>query len=186
MPSSLPSAGTSAPPTPGDTATDAPATGPTVAACVVPGGPGVHAQLEHVVTRFLRRALLPTSGDTVRREAEVPIEWAAYIALVRVGELDGGRLSDLAERLGLDASTTSRHVRRLTDTGLVEVRSDPADGRARRLHLTAAGQQLIDRVRDVRCARLARVLHDWTPDEIARLATDLHRLLTAFEAEDRA
>src|SRR5690349_3009588 len=40
------------------------------------------------------------------------------------------RVSDLAARIELDASTVSRQIKQLEDKGIVERTADPADGRA--------------------------------------------------------
>lgn len=144
-----------------------------------------YADLERALTRLIRRAFLPTAGEATRREAGVTLERAAYATLVRIAELEAGRLSDLAEVLGLDASTTSRHVKGLVDVGYVEVTPDPDDARARRYSPTAAGRDALARVRDLRRAHLARVLHDWEPDEVTTLADGLDRIVTAFEDDER-
>ena len=49
------------------------------------------------------------------------------------------RQGPLADALGLDASTVSRHVRSLVADGWVEVARDPDDGRATVLTITARG-----------------------------------------------
>lgn len=70
---------------------------------------------------------------------------------------DGADLHELRDRLGLDSGYASRLVRRLENEGLVVVEVDPADGRRRRLRLTAAGlaeAQELDRLSDVAAAAL--------------------------------
>ena len=68
------------------------------------------------LTRLIRRALLPTSGDETRAAAGVGLDRAAYHVLLRPHRRAAGpgALSALAERVGLDVSTVSRHV---TTTG---------------------------------------------------------------------
>lgn len=144
-----------------------------------------YTDLERALTRLIRRAFLPTAGEVTRREAGVALERAAYTTLVRIAELEAGRLSELAEVLGLDASTTSRHVKGLVDAGYVEVAPDPDDARARRYSPTAAGRDALERVRDIRRTHLARVLHDWEPDEVTTLALGLDRIVSAFEDDER-
>lgn len=51
------------------------------------------------------------------------------------------RMSDLAERVLMSPSGTTRLVDRLTKRGLVDRRRDPDDGRASMAHLTPAGTQ---------------------------------------------
>ena len=143
------------------------------------------ANLERALTRLIRRAFLPTAGEATRREAGINLERAAYATLVRVGRLEEGRLSDIAAELGVDVSTTSRHVRRLVDAGYVDVHSDPDDARARRYTLSDAGHDALERVRRARRAHLARILDDWASHDVATLAAGLDRLVTAFETHER-
>lgn len=49
----------------------------------------------------------------------------------------------LAEAIGLDASTVSRHVRALIEDGLVAATRDPHDGRAMVLDIAPAGQEFL-------------------------------------------
>jgi DNA-binding MarR family transcriptional regulator len=51
----------------------------------------------------------------------------------------------LAQQAGTDPMMTSQVIRRLEARGLLERALDPADSRARRLHLTAAGRALVGR-----------------------------------------
>jgi DNA-binding MarR family transcriptional regulator len=51
----------------------------------------------------------------------------------------------LAEQAGTDPMMTSQVLRKLEARGLLERASDPNDTRARRLHLTPAGRDLIAR-----------------------------------------
>ena len=145
-----------------------------------------HAELERALTRLVRRAFLPTTGERTRREAGVGLERAAYVTLVRISDLDAPRLSDLAAALGLEPSTVSRHVKCLVTDGYVEVAADPDDARARRYLPTTNGREVLARVRAARHARLEELLSDWDPADIGRLAADLDRLVDAFEAEDPA
>jgi DNA-binding MarR family transcriptional regulator len=53
--------------------------------------------------------------------------------------------SRLAQQAGTDPMMTSQVIRKLETRGLVERTLDPADSRARRLRLTAAGRTLVAR-----------------------------------------
>lgn len=147
--------------------------------------PDRYAALERALTRLVRRTLLPTAGEATRRDAGVDLERAAYITLARIAALGEPRLTELAASLGLDVSTTSRHVKRLKGDGLVSVEVDPDDSRARRFTPSPAGQDALERVRHARRTRLARVLHDWEPGAVDLLADGIDRLVTAFEHEER-
>lgn len=141
------------------------------------------AVLETELTRLVRRALLPTSGDATRAAAGVGLDRAPYTALVRISEHAPIRLSRLAEVVGLDISTVSRHVARLEHDGYVVRSPDPDDGRASLLAITAAGNDALDRVRDARRTHLQQRLEHWDGADIGRLAALLARLLEAFDDE---
>ena len=53
------------------------------------------------------------------------------------------RIGELAEFLGMDSTTMTAAVKTLDKRGLVALRPDEADARARRLALTEAGRQVI-------------------------------------------
>lgn len=72
------------------------------------------------------------------------------------GDRLGPRVSEIAKALGMDIPKTSRAVRVLSEghpraaktaegAGLLEVRPDPTDTRARRARLTARGQHFLNR-----------------------------------------
>jgi DNA-binding MarR family transcriptional regulator len=59
----------------------------------------------------------------------------------------------LAEQAGTDPMMTSQVLRKLETRGLLERTPDPGDSRARRLHLTEAGHNLVAlALADVECA----------------------------------
>src|SRR5262245_66503991 len=53
------------------------------------------------------------------------------------------RLSDLAQRMQLDASTVSRHARQLEERGLISRTADPEDRRAARVQIPQLGRQAL-------------------------------------------
>ena len=87
----------------------------------------------HAFSRVGRRLKAKQPGDTIDHSAHVVL-----FVLRCSGAL---RLSDLAARMELDASTASRHVRGLEQLGLVRRSPDPDDGRAFRVELTEQGIQ---------------------------------------------
>jgi DNA-binding MarR family transcriptional regulator len=58
-------------------------------------------------------------------------------------DLDGTRLTVLAERLGVSKQATSELVTDLESFGMVERRPDPSDGRAKRVCFTALGRKAL-------------------------------------------
>lgn len=86
------------------------------------------------------------------------------------------RQGTLAESLGLDASTISRHVRTMVDAGWVDTTRDPEDGRATLLSISERGMDhLADRLRSQRATLQAATAH-FTPQERAELVRLLHEL----------
>ena len=106
---------------------------------------------------------------------------AVLMHLVTSGPL---RTSALAERLGLDHSTASRHVAVLERSGHVERVRDPDDGRAFLLRATEAGTRAFADTRALRDSLVARVLEDWTPAQVADFAASLARFNDAVVGLD--
>ena len=77
---------------------------------------------------------------------------------VRVDRFEGLNQSELAEGLDLQPITLTRLLDKLSDSGLIERRPDPADRRAKRLFLTAAARPLLERLSDLGEETMANTL----------------------------
>jgi DNA-binding MarR family transcriptional regulator len=137
--------------------------------------------IERALTRLIRRGNQPRVHERLAARAGVALDRAAYAALCRVHEAGPLRLSELATRMGVDASTASRQVQQLERAGLVGRVGDPADRRASLLELTAEGDRVLARMRQARRASLARVLAGWSAAEQRTLAAALTRLVDDLE-----
>jgi DNA-binding MarR family transcriptional regulator len=73
-------------------------------------------------------------------------------------------------------------VAQLHSAGLIERAPDPADGRAQRVKLSAAGLERFEAVLDTRRSLLEKCLESWDPRDLA----ELDRLLTRFAADVEA
>ena len=94
-------------------------------------------------------------------------------------QLMGGealRVSDLAARLDLDASTVSRQIKQLEDRGVVTRTADPADGRACLVALSSEGGDLLAAGLRRRFERIRAVLEPWSEQDRDQLQTLLTRL----------
>jgi DNA-binding MarR family transcriptional regulator len=112
-------------------------------------------------------------GQQLRTEH--PTASLATLALI---ERQGpARVSDLADVARVDASVVSRIAKTLEQSGLVDRHSDPADGRAHRLEISATGRSVLEAGRREMAGRLAARLDGWTDDELAQLNAALLRLL---------
>ena len=88
--------------------------------------------------------------------------------------------SELADREQIKRPTATRIVAKLEELGLIDRTPDPNDGRASLVATTAAGRELLHRLRTRKTAYLAKRLDGLDADEIAtldRAATILERLL---------
>ncbi|WP_460525388.1 MarR family winged helix-turn-helix transcriptional regulator [Flindersiella endophytica] len=94
------------------------------------------------------------------------------------------RLSELAGRLHLDASTVSRQVRALEEAGLVTRTTDPDDRRATQLAATASGHRVLQESFERRRARLAEVLQGWACDDVVAFERMLTRLANTLEEHE--
>ncbi len=119
------------------------------------------ARLRVVVARLGRQ------GRRSHRGGLTASQLSALVAIECHGEL---RVGDLASIEGTAAATMTRLVASLVDTGLVERRPDPADGRSIRVALTAAGARRLDDVRREKTTALIRAVERLSADEFTRLA----------------
>jgi DNA-binding MarR family transcriptional regulator len=122
----------------------------------------------HAFTRIGRRLKAKQPGDTLDHSAHV-----ALFVLRCSGAL---RLSDLAARMELDASTASRHVRALEQLGLIRRSPDPDDGRAFRVELTEQGVEQWESGARRRMELLSAAMDGWSEEDIETF----ERLMTRF------
>jgi DNA-binding MarR family transcriptional regulator len=112
----------------------------------------------------------------------VGVDPGAFPVLHHLAASGASRQTALAEALGLDASTVSRHVRALVEGGFVEASRDPDDGRATVLTITGPGMAfLMDRLRTHR-ETLRAATSDFTTSERADLVRLLNKLAAALGA----
>lgn len=80
------------------------------------------------------------------------------------------RLSDLAAKLHLDASTVSRHVKLLEDRGMLQRIDDPDDRRAALVRATDSGNKALEQGRQRRRDQIARILAHWPESDVQAFA----------------
>jgi DNA-binding MarR family transcriptional regulator len=144
----------------------------------------IAAAVEAALTRFFRLATRPKLHRSLARSSGAPLDRAAYATLLRIEESAPVRLTELASHLGTDISTSSRQVRGLESSGLVQRVSDPTDHRASRLSLTREGRRVVKRSQTARREMMGTLLSDWPADERAELARLLNKLADAIAGLD--
>jgi len=106
------------------------------------------------------------------------------LPIVLLGRLgDGVRTGVLAEHVGVEVPSLIRQVDQLCAAGLMERRDDPADGRAKTLHLTEAGRKqaaVIETLfQDVR----SRMLWHINDEDLATMLASLREFEAALAGE---
>jgi MarR family transcriptional regulator for hemolysin len=97
--------------------------------------------------------------------AHVGVSQTLAYPIVMLGRMDGDvRQGVLAEALGIEGPSLVRSVDQLVEAGFVERREDPADRRAKTLHLTEAGQATCAPI-EAALARMRASLFDGVADE---------------------
>ena len=126
-------------------------------------------------------SLLTVARRLRARLPEGRIDPAMMFVLHHVQAGGSLRVSALAEAMGLDTSTASRHVRQLEDAGYLARTGDPDDRRASRVRLTRPGRAALDQAMRARAAVLDRAIADWPDDDRAALTTLMTRLADSLD-----
>ncbi len=111
------------------------------------------------------------------RRAGVALDRAGSVVLGHLACQDGLRVGELATILGVDAPTVTRKVQHLEREGWVRRSPDPDDRRAHRLHVTARGHQVLQRLLAARRASLTEVLAGWDRADRDRFAELIQRFV---------
>jgi len=117
------------------------------------------------VVRFLLNKKIRSS---MYQGPEGELSHAELAAIDLLGEREY-RMSDLAARIGLSESSTTRLVDRLAAAGLVERGTSPTDRRLVTAGLTTDGRAMLTRIRSGRCDFLKEILVTLPEDERAEL-----------------
>jgi DNA-binding MarR family transcriptional regulator len=116
----------------------------------------------------------------LRAELEpLGLEPRQYAVLRRVGEAEGRSQQALSDALSIGGSRVVALVDALEEKGLVERRANPADRRARALHLTAAGRETLAAAATRAAAHERRFTAALTSEERDALAALLRKLAAA-------
>lgn len=140
------------------------------------------SQVERAASRIVRLATQSRMRAHFAAVTGLHIDRAGYLALAMLDECGLLRLSELAAKLCVDASTASRQIQHLERSGMIERVADPHDGRATLLRMTAEGERALASLRQARHALYERALANWTAKDQRALAELLTRLVDDLEA----
>jgi len=117
-----------------------------------------------------------------RSDLHGEMDRAGYLLARTLDRQGPASVNDLADQLGLDASTVTRQLSALEKRGFVERAVDPDDRRARILQLTTAGRRTMRSVRAARRHRIDALMADWPADDVetlGRLMTKINDALSS-------
>ncbi|MFF0393515.1 MarR family winged helix-turn-helix transcriptional regulator [Kitasatospora sp. NPDC004615] len=103
------------------------------------------------------------------------LDRSAYTLLSRIETEGPLTIGQLAEAFGLDTSTVNRQTAAMLRSGLVDRIPDPDGGMARKLRITEEGLRRLHRDRDWTIRGLAKVVDEWTAEDLAEFAEVLER-----------
>ncbi len=130
--------------------------------------------------KLMRR--LRSLGLDDHPEGNETISPARMAILDAIAGMPGCGVGDIAEKLDLTPPTVSVGVHRLEESGFVERKPDPEDGRSIRLFLTRRGQALQRRIQANHLKKFRLLLSGLTPEEQQELVDLLQRALNTAEA----
>lgn len=134
------------------------------------------AALTRSVQAFGRMVSQGRVTEAVLKKARIELSKADLQVLRVLQETSGGiRPGDLADRLFVDAPTITRRVQLLEARNLVRRATDPLDGRAQLVQLTANGTRTVERAMTAYHRWLESVLAQWSDTERRELARLLER-----------
>jgi DNA-binding MarR family transcriptional regulator len=118
------------------------------------------------------------------QEAGVRVDRAGVTLLYKLHYAMGAlRVSELAELLSIDTPGVTRKVQQLERLGYVSIQPDEEDKRAKRIALTASGDETLQRVMQAGKNRLAKLFSGWTKQEIEDLTVSMGKLAEALKKE---
>jgi DNA-binding MarR family transcriptional regulator len=115
--------------------------------------------------------------DLVNLTQEFQLSFSQMKALHHVHEREDLSVKALGESLGLSVAAMSRAADELVQRGLMDRTEDPSDRRIKRLRLTAAGHELVQKMREARMAGFEQFVATLSPKEHAQLAKALEPIL---------
>ena len=128
---------------------------------------------DNVSTLTRKLNLIVRNAATAVDPSLQPVGYRLLRTIQRCGSVQASVAADM---LVVDRSVISRQVRQLEELGLVETRTDPADGRARILVLTDEGARRMRSVNPTNRTIMHGLLTSWSVDELESFAAQVERL----------
>ncbi|KDN86532.1 MarR family winged helix-turn-helix transcriptional regulator [Kitasatospora cheerisanensis] len=133
------------------------------------------ALIEREMMLLSRHQVLATTRTSGGADSQERLERSAYTLLSRIETEGPLTIGQLAEAFGLDTSTVNRQTAAMLRAGLVDRIPDPDGGVARKLRITDEGMRRLHHDREWSIQGLAKVVGDWTTEDLAEFADILER-----------
>ena len=132
------------------------------------------------VARALRAAYLALHRQTNDCFAKDGVTADQFVLLSALADSDGVTQQELVRRVSSDPNTVRAMLLLLEGRGLVAREPHPADGRARRVTLTAKGRQVFTKLLTKSEPLRVRLMAAFGPDEATALVAFLRRVADAM------
>ena len=156
-----------------------------LAAASGPTGSEIGEPAARVLRRF-RLVFNAVKTHFQQVEKQAGIGGAQLWALSIVHSTPGIGVNELARAMDVHQSTASNLVKALVELKLAVAAKDGPDRRAVQLRLLPAGARVLKRAPGPFTGVLPQALASLDPKTLARLETDLAKLITALNADERA
>ncbi len=146
-------------------------------------------RLDRAMSLLARRGTMTRFHRRLAGAAGVSIDRAHYLVLRRIHLEGASRITELADLMGVEPSTISRHVQLLEARGWLTRKPGESDKRVSMADVTAEGAEIVEAIEQERRRILDRTLAHWSDAELDRFvelfdrfASDLSDALHELEA----
>ncbi|MBD8012194.1 MarR family transcriptional regulator [Microbacterium sp. Re1] len=146
--------------------------------------PSPESVLVQALTLLVARWSSPNVQRAVAQSAGVTVDAADVSALYVLGLHGPLRAGDLAEAMHISRPTVSKQLSRLERAGMIRRESDPVDGRATIVGLSAEGAAAHRRLLAQGIRMMRHALRDTSRDDAAALAAQVAELVARLGVTD--
>lgn len=139
------------------------------------------ATLAHLIDEMMSHIHRRSADDTLAVMNEAGLTMAQMVTLMLLEKLRPLSVSSVAVCIKLSRAAASHMVDRLVTAGLVARSEDPDDRRHKRITITPAGRELIQRTREQRTREFTRILSRLSAEVQAQFGKALARVLEELQ-----
>ena len=148
---------------------------------MAPPPPARPAALAHLIDEMMSHIHRRSADDTLAVMNEAGLTMAQMVTLMLLEKLCPLSVSSVAACIRLSRAAASHMVDRLVVAGLVARSEDPIDRRHKRIAITPAGRELIQKTREQRTREFTRILARLSIEAQTQFAKALARVLEELQ-----